>query len=78
LFGFELGCGEMENITVTRSLRRQLDQGVLHEQVENGITISNNLSVDKVDQQFETPRKVSRLEHKHMWTKEKYAGHKRP
>jgi hypothetical protein len=34
----------MENIIVTRSLRRQLDQVVLHEEVENGIAINNNLS----------------------------------
>jgi hypothetical protein len=36
----------MENKIVTRSLRRQLDQVVLHEQVENGIAISNNLNAD--------------------------------
>jgi hypothetical protein len=40
----------MEHKIVTRSLRRQLDQVVLHEQVENGVTISNNLSANKVDQ----------------------------
>jgi len=36
----------MENRNVTISLRRQLDQVVLHEQMENGTDISNNLSVD--------------------------------
>ncbi len=37
LFKFELECGKMENIIVTRSLRRQLDQVLLHEQEENGV-----------------------------------------
>jgi hypothetical protein len=46
LFKFELGCGEMENRIVIGSLKKQLDQVVLHEQVENGIAISNNLSGD--------------------------------
>jgi hypothetical protein len=46
LFRFELGCGEMESKTVIKSLRRQLDQVVLHEQMENGTAISNNLSVE--------------------------------
>ncbi len=40
----------MENIIVTRILNRQLDQNVLHEQVENGTVISNNLSENQVDQ----------------------------
>jgi hypothetical protein len=48
----------MENRIVTKSLRRQLDQVVLHEQVENGTTISNNLSANKVDQWFEMLLKV--------------------
>ncbi len=59
MFKFELGCGEMENIIVIKSLRRQLEQVVLHEQVENGVAINNNLSVDLVDQRFETPKRVS-------------------
>ncbi len=49
----------MENKIVIRSLRRQWDHVILYEQVENGITINNNLNVDKVDRQFVTPRKVS-------------------
>jgi hypothetical protein len=36
----------MESKTVIKSLRRQLDQVVLHEQMENGTAISNNLSVE--------------------------------
>jgi hypothetical protein len=39
----------MENMIVTRSLRRQLNQVVLQEQVENGIAIKNNLCADQVD-----------------------------
>jgi hypothetical protein len=35
----------MENKIVIRSLRRQLNLVVLHEQVENGVAINNNLSV---------------------------------
>jgi len=49
----------MENRIITVSLKKQLNQIVLHEQVENGATISNNLSAD---QRFETPRRVSYLE----------------
>ncbi len=56
---FELGCGEMENKIIIRSLKRQLDQVVLHEQVENAAAINKNLSADQVDQQFETLRRVS-------------------
>jgi hypothetical protein len=40
----------MENKIVTRSLRRQLDQVVWHEQVENGAIISNNLNANQVDE----------------------------
>jgi hypothetical protein len=36
----------MENIIIIRSLKKQLNQVVLHEQVENGTAINNNLSVD--------------------------------
>jgi hypothetical protein len=50
LFKFELGCGEMENIIIIISMKKQLNQVILHEQVENGATINNNLSVDQVDQ----------------------------
>jgi len=39
----------MENRIINRSLRRQLDQVLLHEQVENGVTINNNLSVDQIN-----------------------------
>jgi hypothetical protein len=52
----------MENIIIIISLKRQLNQVVLHEQVENGATISNNLNVDKVDLQFQTPRRVVQIE----------------
>jgi hypothetical protein len=51
----------MEIRIVTKSLKRQLDKVVLHEQVENGVAISNNLSANQVDQQFKTPRKVFRI-----------------
>jgi hypothetical protein len=33
----------------------ELNHVVLHEQMENGTTISNNLSANQVDQRFETP-----------------------
>jgi hypothetical protein len=39
----------MENITITRSFKRQLHQVLLHEQVENGVTINNILNVDQED-----------------------------
>jgi hypothetical protein len=39
----------MENIIITRSLKRQLNQVIVDEQVENGITINNNLSADQID-----------------------------
>jgi hypothetical protein len=49
----------MENKIIIRSLKRQLDQVVLHEQVENAAAINKNLSADQVDQQFERLRRVS-------------------
>jgi hypothetical protein len=39
----------MENRIVTRSLKRQLDQVILHKQVENGVAINNNLSANHID-----------------------------
>jgi hypothetical protein len=36
----------------------------------------NNLSVDQVDQPFETLRRVFQINQKHMWTKEKLIGHR--
>jgi hypothetical protein len=39
----------MENRIVTKSLRKQIDQVILHEQVEIGIAIKSNLSVDQID-----------------------------
>jgi hypothetical protein len=39
----------MENKIVIRSLKKQLDHVILHEQMENGTTINNNLSTDHMD-----------------------------
>jgi hypothetical protein len=39
----------MENKIIIISLRRQLDQFELHEQVENGAAINNNLSANQID-----------------------------
>ncbi len=50
MFTFELEHGEMENRIVTRSLRRQLDEVIIHEQVENGVAINKNLNEDQTDQ----------------------------
>jgi hypothetical protein len=36
----------MENRIIPRSLNKQLDQVVLHEQVENGVAINNNLTAN--------------------------------
>jgi len=38
-----------ENKIVTKGLKKQLNQVILHEQVENGIAINNNLIADQVD-----------------------------
>jgi hypothetical protein len=40
----------MENIIITKSLRRQLNQVIVHGQVENGIAINSNLSANQIDQ----------------------------
>jgi hypothetical protein len=48
LFIFELKCGEMENRIVTKSLRKQLYQVILHEQMENGNSINNNFNANHV------------------------------
>jgi hypothetical protein len=50
LFKLKLECGEMGNRIVNKSFRRKLNQVLLHEKMENGVTINNNLSVDKIDQ----------------------------
>ncbi len=68
----------MENKIVIRSLKRQLDQVIVHGQVENGVAINNNLSVDQIDQQFVTPRRVSQSEQRHSWTEERPIGHITP
>ncbi len=68
----------MENRNVTRSLKRQLDQVVLHEQVENGVAINNNMNVDQVDQWFETPRIFFQTKHRHLWIEESPIGHIMP
>jgi hypothetical protein len=48
LFRFELKCGKMENRFMTISLKRQLNQVILHEQVENGAVINSNLSGNRL------------------------------
>ncbi len=63
----------MENKIITRSLRRQLDQVVLHEQVENGV-----LNANQVDQWYETPRKVSQTKQKHLWIEKRPVNQKTP
>jgi hypothetical protein len=68
----------MENIIITKSLKSQLDQVIVHEQVENGVAINNNLNEDQIDQQFVTPRIVSHLKQRHSWIEEKPIGHKMP
>ncbi len=68
----------MENKISIRGLRRPLDQVVLHEQLENGIAINNNLSAYQVDQWFETSRKVFKIKQKHPWTEERLVGHRTP
>jgi len=42
----------MENIIVTINFGRQSHQVLLHEQMENGATINNNLNTNQEDQQF--------------------------
>jgi hypothetical protein len=50
LFRFELECGKMESIIIIRSLKKQLNRVIIHEQVENGIGINNSLSAYQIDQ----------------------------
>ncbi len=79
MFRFELERGEMENRNITRNLRRSLNQVIVwHEQVENGVAINMNWSVDKIYQQFITPRKKFQSEYKHPWIEEKHACHRTP
>ncbi len=49
LFRIELECGEMENKIVTKSLRRQLDHVIPHEQVENGTIVHSNFNANHMD-----------------------------
>jgi hypothetical protein len=70
-------CGKLENKIAIINLRRQFNQVVLHEQVKNGIVISNNLNTYKVDQWFKTPRKVPQTKQRHYsWTKKRLASHR--
>jgi hypothetical protein len=46
--------------------------------VGNGVTISNNLSANQVDQQLETPRKVFSTEQRHPWIKQRPTNHTTP
>jgi hypothetical protein len=39
----------MENIIITKSLKKQLNHVILHEQVENGTAINNNLNANQTD-----------------------------
>jgi adenine-specific DNA methylase len=68
----------MENRIVIKNLKRQLHQVLLHEQVENDITINKNLNANKEDQQFVTPRKVFQTKHKHPWIEVKPTSHITP
>jgi hypothetical protein len=54
----------MENIIVIRSLNKQLDHVVVHEQVENGTTINNNLNANQINQLSITPKRVFQSEKK--------------
>ncbi len=49
LFRFELEHGKMENKIVSRSLRKQLNQITIHEQVENGVVINRKMQRRKFD-----------------------------
>jgi hypothetical protein len=40
----------MKNRIVTWSLKRQLDQVIVHEEVENDVAINYNLSANQIDQ----------------------------
>jgi hypothetical protein len=68
----------MENINVVKSLKRQLVHIVLHEQLENAIAISNNLSANLVDYRFETPRRVFQTKQKHLWIEKRLVGNRMP
>lgn len=76
MFKLELECGEMEIRIITRSIRRQLDQVIIHQEVKNDVAINNNLSADQVDQQFVTPKRVYLSKQGHPWTKDRPTGHR--
>jgi hypothetical protein len=46
--------------------------------VETGATISNIFSAYKIDQWFETPRRVSKIKQQHRRIKENPTGHRMP
>jgi hypothetical protein len=48
LFRFELECGEKENQIVTKSMKRQLDQVIIYEQVENGVAINKIVNTNQI------------------------------
>ncbi len=49
MFKLELECEKMVNRIVIRNLKKQLDHVIVYEQVENGVAINKNLSVDQID-----------------------------
>jgi hypothetical protein len=68
----------MENKILTRTLKRQLDHVIIHEQVENGVAINNNLSVDQIDQQFVTLRRNFQSQQIYLWIEERPTSHRTP
>jgi hypothetical protein len=46
----------MENKIVTRNLRRELNQAIIHEQVENAIAINKNLNADQINHELITTK----------------------
>jgi hypothetical protein len=65
----------MENRIVIKNLGQKLNQVVLHEQVENGVAINNNLSAY---QRFETPRIVFQTDKRHLQIEKRPEGHITP
>ncbi len=59
-------------------MKGKLDKDVLHEQMENGVAIINNLSAYQVDQWLKTFRTILKTKWIHLWTKEKLACNRTP
>jgi hypothetical protein len=63
----------MENKIITKSLKRQLVKLYYMNKWKMALPSKKKLSANRVNQRFETPRRVSQTKQRYSWTKERLA-----